>query len=142
MLHLNQDPHRFVSYYENQVGGALPGFYGTPMMYGRGIGSIFSKLFRFVAPLLKTGFAAAKPHLKTAATNIATDAVSHVMGKLKERGKQEGAGGIMVLSRRTRKRPPGDRVSSYKKRRVSKRSRSVQGDGVKRRKSAQSSDIF
>ena len=138
---LIDDPHRFVSYYEGQVGGTLPGFYGAPVMYGRGIGSIFSKLFRFVSPLLKKGFAVAKPHLKTAATNIAADAVKRVAGKLTEQRNQEGSG-IMVLSRRMRKRPPGDRVVSSKKPTKRKRSKSVSGDSVKRRKSAQSSDIF
>ena len=139
---LHHDPHRFVTYYESQVGGTLPGFYGAPVMYGRGIGSIFSKLFRFVSPLLKTGFAVAKPHLKTAASNIAADAVKRVMGKLTEPGNQDGSGGIMILSRRARRRPPGDRVFSSKKRRNQKRSKSVRSVGAKRRKSAQSSDIF
>ena len=74
-INMRDDPHRFVNYYQNQVGGTLPGFYGAPVMYGRGIGSIFSKLFRFVAPLVKKGFAIAKPHLKTAATNIASDVI-------------------------------------------------------------------
>lgn len=140
-LRLREDPHRFVSYYESQVGGTLPGFYGAPVMYGRGIGSIFSKLFRFVAPLLKRGFAVAKPHLKTAATNIASEAVQRVVGKLTQQRNQEGSGGIMVLSRRKRKRPPGNRVSS-KKRSKSKKSKSFGSDGVKSSKSAQSSDIF
>lgn len=71
--HLREDPHRFVAYYKDQVGGALPVFYGAPMMYGRDIGSVFAKLFRFVSPLVKKGFALAKPYLKTAAANIATD---------------------------------------------------------------------
>lgn len=44
-LHLREDPHCFVAYYEGRVKGALPGFYGAPMMYGRVIGSIFAKLF-------------------------------------------------------------------------------------------------
>ena len=144
MLHIKEDPRRFVAYYEGQVGGALPGFYGAPVMYGRGIGSIFSKLFRFVAPLLRKGFAVAKPHLKTTATNIASDAVKGFMGKLHENKNQEGAGGIMVLSRRARKRPPGERVVSaaFKKRQPAKRSKSVRRRAPKRRKSAQSSDIF
>lgn len=142
MLRHREDPQRFVSYYEGQVGGSLPGFYGAPVMYGRGIGSIFSKLFRFVAPLLKKGFAVAKPHLKTAATNIASDAVSRVMGKLTEQKNQEGSGGIAVLSRRTRRRPPGKRVSSSKKRTKRRGGKSVGSGKAKRRKSAQNSDIF
>lgn len=135
---LPQDPHRFVRYYEGQVGGSLPGFYGAPVMYGRGIGSIFSRLFRFVSPLFKSGFAVAKPHLKTAATNIATDAVKRVMGKLTE-PRQEGAGGMMVLSRRKRKRPPGERI---KNKSAGVKSKSVKTSGGKRRKPQRSSDIF
>lgn len=43
----------------------------------------------------------AKPHLKTAATNIAADAVKGVLGQLTEKKNQEGSGGILVLSHRT-----------------------------------------
>lgn len=123
-MHQTLDPHRFVSYYENQAGGALPGFYGAPVMYGRGIGSIFSRSFRFVSPLVKKGFAIAKPHLKTAAKNIASQAVSHAMSRIAG-DSQEGSGGIMVLARRPRKRPPGDRVlsSSKKHKRGAKKKR-------------------
>ncbi|XP_053092557.1 NACHT, LRR and PYD domains-containing protein 4E-like [Pangasianodon hypophthalmus] len=79
-----EDPHRFVRYYENQAGGDLGGFYGAPVMYGR-------------------GFDIAKSHLKMSATRIATDAVGRVVGKMSsfdDRKKQEGSGGIVVLSRR------------------------------------------
>ena len=141
-----QDPNRFVSYYENQVGGTLPGFYGSPVMYGRGIGSIFSKLFRFVAPLMKKGFAIAKPHLKAAAKNIASDVVTNAVSKLGSRGEasQEGSGGIMVLARRARKRPPGRRVTrESKKPRRTGRKKSVGRGSLKRKKSAKSRvDIF
>lgn len=104
-------PHRFVRYYEGQVGSFLPGFYGAPVMYGKGIGSIFSRLLSFVSPLFKTGFAVAKPHLKTAATNIATDAVKRVMGKLTE-PCQEGAGGMM--GERVKNKNPGVKPKSVK----------------------------
>ena len=105
MMQQRHDPQRFISYYENQVGGTLPGFYGSPVMYGRGIVSIFSRLFRFVSPLMKRGFAIAKPHLQTATKNIASQAMS------KMSGSQEGSGGIMILAQRPRKRPPGAHVS-------------------------------
>ncbi len=42
-------------------------------MYGGGIGGIFKAFFRTVLPLLKRGFSIVKPHLKTAARNIASD---------------------------------------------------------------------
>lgn len=140
---LREDPHRFVQYYESQVGGALPGFYGAPVMYGRGIGSMFSKLFRFVSPLLKKGLAVAKPHLKAAASNIASDVFKHAVGQMNNQQKQEGSGGIMVLSRRLRKRPPGQRApsTSHKHSRI-KRRKSVGRNSRGERKSARSSDIF
>lgn len=51
-------------------------FYGTPVMYGRGISLLFSKLFCFVSPhWSKKRFALAKPHPKTPATNIASDMI-------------------------------------------------------------------
>lgn len=119
------------------------------MMYGRGIGSIFARLFRFVSPLVKKGFSMAKPHLKTAANSIASDVMKHAAGKLTAhtRGEtQEGSGGLMVLARRKRRRPPGQRLlprSGFKKGSVSKRKKSVGGRGGKRRKSgARGSDIF
>lgn len=139
-----EDPHRFVQYYERQVGGDLPGFYGAPVMYGRGIGSLFSRLFRFVSPLVKKGFAIVKPHLKTAASNIASDVISQAVGKFTgSQQKQEGSGGIMVLSRRLKRRPPGQRIPSVShKRSDGKRKKSVGGGRRVKRKSDRSTDIF
>ena len=31
------DPERFIPYYLNQAGNGLPGFAGTPVVYGRGL---------------------------------------------------------------------------------------------------------
>ena len=132
-----EDPHRFITYYENQAGGALPGFYGSPVMYGRGIGSIFSKLFRFVSPLMKRGFAIVKPHLKSAASGIASDVVKEAVGRMTQLPRQEGSGGIMVLSRRRRKRPPGDRITN--KRGSKRKTGSVAARGTKKRRAK---DIF
>lgn len=140
------DPRRFVSYYESQVGGALPGFVGSPVMYGRGIGSVFSKLFRFISPLVKKGFSLAKPHLKTAAKNIASDVISQAVGRMSgasDQGVQEGSGGMMVLARRPRKRPPGQRVMTGKKRQRAGKKKSVDRSLTKRRNPAKTSaDIF
>lgn len=148
-LVMREDPHRFVQYYEGQVGGTLPGFYGAPVMYGRGIGSLFSKLFRFVSPMLKKGFSIAKPHLKSAVSNIASEVFNRAVGRSTNQQKQqqqEGSGGIMVLSRRLKRRPPGQRLqrdsSTSKKRTSVKRKKSVGRSRRVRRKSARSSDIF
>ena len=138
---LGEDPHRFIQYYESQVGGNLPGFYGAPVMYGRGIGSLFSRLFRFISPLVKKGFAIAKPHLKSAATGIASDVFSKAVGQLTSQQKQEGSGGIMVMSRRTR--PPGQRASSASHKASNlKRKKSVGRGTRKKRKSTVRGDIF
>ena len=113
-------------------------------MYGCGVGSIFSKLFCFVAPLVKKGFAIAKHHLKTAATNIASDVIGKPMRRISgpaETGGREGSG-FMVLSRRPRKRPPGERVRGSQIQRVLKRKKSVGRIKPKGRKSAWSRDIF
>lgn len=138
---MTYDQNRFVQYYVNQAGGSLPGFYGAPVMYGRGIGSLFSKLFRFVSPLVKKGFAFVKPHLKTAAKNIASDAIGNVMQKMSRVEAQEGSG-IMILSKRPRKRPPGQRLMRFDKKGVERKIKSVKKRKVKRRKSSKSSDIF
>jgi len=144
-INLRDDPHRFVSYYQNQVGGALPGFYGAPVMYGRGIGSLFSRLFRFVSPLVKSGFAIVKPHLKKAATNIASDVIGKAMTKISGShqgvNNQEGSG-VMVLSRRARKRPPGQRVWRSQILASRKKKKSVGRSKARGRKSAASKDIF
>ncbi|GLD70774.1 uncharacterized protein AKAME5_002209200 [Lates japonicus] len=96
-----------------------------------------------VSPLVKKGFAIAKPHLKAAASNIASDVFSHAMRRVSSDPKQEGSGGIMVLSRRTRKRPPGERApSSSNKRSGGKKRKSVAKSRRVKKKSARSSDIF
>lgn len=134
------DLYRFVSYYEDQVGSGLPGFHGAPMMYGRGLGSIFSKLFRFVTPMVKKGFTIAKPHLQNAAKNIASDVVSRVVRRVRgsEEENQEGSG-LMLLARRAGKRPPGRRVAAHKKRKSTANSNSVQR---RRSRGRKAEDIF
>ncbi len=99
------DHQRFVSYYTSQAGHGLPGFQGAPVQYGRGIGSVLSRAFRFILPFIKRGATLAKPHLSTAAKGIASDVVSAVTTRLMKgsESKQEGSG-ILRLSRRKRKR--------------------------------------
>lgn len=143
LVGLVEDPHHFVQYYERQVGGDLPGFYGAPVMYGRGIGSLFSRLFHFVSPLVKKGFTIVKPHLKMAASNIVSDVFNQAVGKLTNQQKQEVSGGIMFLSRRLKRQPPGQRIPSTSNKHSSgKKKESVGGSGWTKRKSGRSSDIF
>ena len=96
---------------------------------------------------MKKGFALAKPHLKTAAKNIASDVVSQAVGRMSGAsgsGVQEGSGGMMVLARRPRKRPPGQRVAATgKKRRRGEKKKSVDRSLTKRGITAKTlSDIF
>ena len=99
------DQQRFVSYYTGQAGHGLPGFVGAPMMYGRGLGSMLSRAFRFVLPFLKRGATLAKPHLSTAAKGIASDVVSAVTTRLMKgpEKKQDGSGIIQLLHRKRKR---------------------------------------
>lgn len=114
------DPNRYVSYYVDQVGNELPGYHGAPTMYGSGIGGIFRNLFRMVLPFMKRGLSIAKPHLKSAAKNIVSEVVANAMTRRasSDPEHQEGSG-LMLLSRRLKKRPPGmRRMPALKKRRL------------------------
>ncbi len=105
------DPERYVAYYRSQAGNGLPGYAGGPVMYGAGIGGIFKALFRTALPLLKRGFSIVKPHLKTAARNIATDVVTSALSRSYNDTNNDGQNGnrLMVMSRGSFK-PPGARI--------------------------------
>ncbi len=94
------DPERYVTYYRNQAGNGLPGYAGGPVMYGSGIGGIFKALFRTALPLLKRGFSIAKPHLKAAARNIASDVVTTALSRSYNDNNNEGQNGkgLMVVT--------------------------------------------
>ena len=106
-----RDDARYMSYYMKQAGGELPGFIGASTQYGNGLGGIFRSLFRMALPLLKSGFSLAKPHLKTAATNIAGDVVSNITRNTLL--KQQDGSGLVVYSRRPLKRPPSRHGRSH-----------------------------
>lgn len=113
-MYANPNPQVYIDYYKHQAGNGLPGFQGTPTMYGSGLGGMFKALFRMAVPLFKSGFNIAKPHLKTAAKGIISDVVSNVISKKLQR-EQEGSGLGAIASRHVR-RPPGRRsVTKYKK---------------------------
>ena len=145
------DPQRFVPYYLNQAGNGLPGFAGAPMVYGRGLGSVLSRAFRFVLPFLKRGVDIAKPHLKSAAKGIASDVVSTVTSRLMKGPdrdqSQEGSGllqitrgkprkSIAVLARNTykRRKRTRDGVSSNRRKKGSQLRRSGAKKAKKRRR--------
>ncbi len=96
----------YVSYYQNQAGCGLPGYSGSGVMYGAGLGGLFRGLFRMAVPLLKRGFSFAKPHLKSAAKNIVSDVVSNVLTRSHSDKAQDGSG-LMVMARKRMSKPPG-----------------------------------
>ncbi len=75
------------------------------------IGGIFKALFRTALPLLKRGFSIVKPHLKTAARNIASDVVTSALSRSYNDTNNDGqnGNGLMVMSRGSFK-PPGARI--------------------------------
>ena len=121
---------RFVNYYVNQAGaGSLNGFVGAPVIYGRGLGAVLGRAFRFVLPFLKQGANIVKPHLKSAAKGIAADVVGTVTNRLMNQNaqRQEGSG-LPRLARRKGKRPAralSDHVPRKKRKTVAKLQRKV-----------------
>ncbi len=141
------DPERYVAYYRSQAGNGLPGYAGGPVMYGGGIGGIFKALFRTALPLLKRGFSIVKPHLKTAARNIASDVVTSALSRsyndANNNNNGQNGNGLMVMSRGSFK-PPGVRIRrgsgrvkkvkrTSKRRTVAKRSQRSRTRRVKKR---------
>lgn len=125
------DASLYRDYYRAQAGSGLPGFHGAPIMYGAGVGGIFRSLFRKAVPLLRRGFQLVKPHVKTAASNIARDVVGRVSGAVMKKFNktdQEGSGLIYLKRGRKRKRgvslsgPPTYLQSGRKRRRQAQKS--------------------
>lgn len=52
-IHGNSTTNQYKLYYEKQAGGDLPVFYGATVQRGNGLGGLFSKVLRGVAPVLK-----------------------------------------------------------------------------------------
>lgn len=109
------DPQTYVDYYKHQAGNGLPGFHGSPTMYGAGFGGIFKALFRMAVPLLKRGITIVKPHLKTAAKGIVSDVVSNIVTNASSQ-KQEGSG-LAAIARKNTRRTPGRRIVIVNKKR-------------------------
>ncbi len=139
------DPERYVAYYRSQAGNGLPGYAGGPVMYGAGIGGIFKALFRTALPLLKRGFSIVKPHLKTAARNIASDVVTSALSRPynDSNNHDQNGNGLMVMSHGSFK-PLGTRIRrgsgrvkktkrTSKRRTVAKRSQRSRTKRVKKR---------
>lgn len=83
-----QDPALFRRHFHRQVGGELPGFKGTRMQYGHGIGSFLGAMARKAIPLIKAGIKLAAPHVKKAGKDIAKDLAGHAVQRVSERVKK------------------------------------------------------
>ena len=119
------DSQRFVNYVNQTGRGNLTGFVGAPVQYGRGLGAVLSRAFRFVLPFLKQGANIVKPHLKSAAKGIALDVVGAVTSHIAKRtGPPQEGSGLGLLSRGRRKRPIAElsRSVAKKRKRASKKS--------------------
>lgn len=80
-IHLNMDAY-YTNYYEQQTGGGTGGDeflqLKIPRVYqrGRGVGAIFSSLWRFLQPILKTGASYASKELLETGSDILSGIVN------------------------------------------------------------------
>ena len=73
------NPDQYRDHFHIQVGGNLPGFRGSRMQHGDGLGSFFSKLARKAMPLIMSGLKVVAPHAKQAAKGVAQDVIGHAV---------------------------------------------------------------
>lgn len=133
------DPDIYVKYYLEQAGGGNQVYYrGTRLQRGYGIGSIFSRLFRFAMPLLKRGASHVGQALARTGANVALDAAAG--SDVKESAKEH----LKTMGRRLVGDAAGyvkDQVGDGRKRGV-KRKRSVDSRQSKRSRPRAKVDIF
>lgn len=123
MIYYHPNSQVYLNYYTSQAGGGdLPKFRGQA---GYGLGSLlsgfirhiiplgFKTLVRHVAPVARSAFNIAKPHLKTAATELTAEAARQITKRLATKQEDEQSGG------RKRKTKPAVRKKSTKKGRKS-----------------------
>ena len=80
-----QDPLIYRHHFHRQVGGELPGFKGTRVQHGDGIGSFLGALARKAIPIIKAGVKLAAPHVKKAGKDIAKDLTGRVIQEVSQR---------------------------------------------------------
>ena len=83
------DNQSFHQYYKNQAGSGLPGFQGTRIQRGYGIGSMISGLFRAAAPLLKKAASTIGKQALRSGVNVASNYLSDPKKSLKHHLKDE-----------------------------------------------------
>lgn len=100
-------------------------------------------MFRFVTPFIKRGVNIAKSHLKAAVKGFASDVVTSSLSNLTRSNtpeQQEGSG-LSIISRRPLKRPPGQRLTEFKKQKKTVKKRQT-GETVRRTGHKSKADIF
>lgn len=73
------DKKSYEDYYSKQAGNGIPGFQGSKYQKGSGLGSMFSGLLRYAAPLLKKGAIAVGKYLGEKALNKGSSLVQDLV---------------------------------------------------------------
>ena len=66
----------YKNYYSNQAGGGISVFQGKTIQHGSGLGGVFSKVFKGIAPVLKQAAKTAGKQLLTTGGQIAQDIIN------------------------------------------------------------------
>ena len=106
----------YLDYYSNQAGGGISRYRGADQ-YGYGLGSLLSSIIRKIIPIassiVKPAAHIVKPHLKSAAKDLAVAAVKTVSRRIKKkRAKPQQKGG------RRRKRKPAKKRRRRRRRKT------------------------
>lgn len=125
-----RDEAKYTTYYLNQAGGELAGYAGARVQYGNGLAGIFRAIYRTMFPLFMRGVKIARPHLTTAAKNIAGDVVSNVTRAAFS--KRQDGNGLAVVTK-TRKRKPPTTHAQKSKRSRTKRTKTAAKNSFHRR---------
>lgn len=73
---IDSSSSHYKNYYANQAGGGMPVFRGKTVQHGSGLGGVFSKIFKGIAPMFKNLTKTAGKQLITTGANIAKDVLS------------------------------------------------------------------
>ena len=66
----------YKNYYINQAGGYIPVFQGKTIQNGSGIGGVFSRIFKGIAPMIKQGAKTVGKQLLNTGVNITHDVLN------------------------------------------------------------------
>ena len=95
------DPQVYDEYYAAQAGSGIPGFQGTRYQRGAGLGSMFTGLLKYVAPLLKKGVKALGKYALGQIADQGTKLVAQKLSKGIKRGAPKKSARGVSKRRRT-----------------------------------------